>query len=92
VVVYFTSGLFCLQRLYLALNITQHIVFHWEELLSPRPTPNLEDHPLSAVRDCLFNVFLAALQIGDLSSIHNLRKCNAFVTGTHENMAFTVNC
>jgi len=24
-------------------------------LLAPRPTPKLEDHPLSAVCDCLFN-------------------------------------
>jgi hypothetical protein len=28
--------------------------FYGEELLAPRPTPNLEDHPLSAVRDCIF--------------------------------------
>jgi hypothetical protein len=28
-------------------------------LLAPRPTPKLEDHPLSAVRDCLFNIFAA---------------------------------
>jgi hypothetical protein len=27
------------------------ISFHGEELLSPRPTPKLEDHPLSAVRN-----------------------------------------
>jgi hypothetical protein len=32
-----------------------------EKLLVPRPTPKLEDHPLSAVRDCLFNIFAAAL-------------------------------
>jgi hypothetical protein len=25
------------------------------------PTPKLEDHPLSAVRDCLFNIFTASL-------------------------------
>jgi hypothetical protein len=37
------------------------IIFYGEELLAPRPTPNLEDHPLSAVRDCLFNVFAATL-------------------------------
>jgi hypothetical protein len=30
-------------------------------LLAPRPTPKLEDHPLPAVRDCLFNVFAATL-------------------------------
>jgi hypothetical protein len=32
-------------------------------LLAPRPTPKLEDHPLSAVRDCLFNIFAATLHI-----------------------------
>jgi hypothetical protein len=26
-------------------------------LLAPRPTPRLDDHPLSGVRDCLFNIF-----------------------------------
>jgi hypothetical protein len=31
------------------------ILFHSEELLAPRPTPKLEGHPLSVVRDCLFN-------------------------------------
>ena len=35
--------------------------FYGEELLAPRPTPKLEDHPLSAVRDCLFNIFAATL-------------------------------
>jgi hypothetical protein len=29
--------------------------FDGEKLLAPRPTPKLEDHNLSAVRDCLFN-------------------------------------
>jgi hypothetical protein len=29
----------------------------------PRRTPKLEDHPLSAVRDCLFDIFAAALRI-----------------------------
>jgi hypothetical protein len=37
------------------------IPFYGEELLEPRPTPKLEDHPLSAVRECLFNVFAATL-------------------------------
>ena len=31
--------------------------FCCKELLSPRPTPDLEDHPLSVVRHCLFNIF-----------------------------------
>jgi hypothetical protein len=37
------------------------ILFYGEELLAPRPTPTLEYQPLSAVRDCLFNVFAATL-------------------------------
>jgi hypothetical protein len=39
-------------------------VFHGEELLAPRPTFKLEDYPLSAVRDCLFNIFAATLHTG----------------------------
>jgi hypothetical protein len=31
------------------------MVFYGEELLAPRPIPNLEDDPLSAVRVCLFS-------------------------------------
>jgi hypothetical protein len=38
------------------------IIFYGEELLAPRQTPQLEDHPLSAVRDCLFNIFAATLR------------------------------
>jgi hypothetical protein len=30
------------------------VIFYGEELLAPRPTPKLEDHPLSAVRDWIF--------------------------------------
>jgi hypothetical protein len=30
------------------------VIFYGEELLAPRPTPKLEDHPFSAVRDCIF--------------------------------------
>jgi hypothetical protein len=39
------------------------VIFYGEELLAPRPTPKLEDHPLSGVRDCLCNVFAATLRI-----------------------------
>jgi hypothetical protein len=58
-------------------------IFYGEELLAPRPTPMLEDHLSSAVRDCLFNLFAVTLRIGGLSSIRNLRKRHAVVTGTH---------
>jgi hypothetical protein len=37
------------------------VIIYGEELLASRPTPKLEDHSLSAVRDCLFNVFAATL-------------------------------
>jgi len=57
--------------------------FYGEELLALCPTPKLEDHPLSAVRDCLFNIFAATLHTGGCSSIQNLRTCYAVVTGTH---------
>ena len=57
--------------------------FHGEALLAPRPTPKLEDHPSSAVRDCLFNLSAATLHIGGRSSIRNLRTRHAVVTGTH---------
>jgi hypothetical protein len=30
------------------------VIFYGEELLAPRPIPKLEDHPLRAVRDCIF--------------------------------------
>ena len=50
-------------------------------MLAPRPTPKLEDHPSSAVRDCLFNLFAATLLIGGRSSIRNLTTRHAMVTG-----------
>jgi len=58
------------------------IRLYGEELLEPRPTPKLEDYPLSAVRDCLFNIFAATLHIRGRSSIRNLRTRHAVVTGT----------
>jgi hypothetical protein len=39
------------------------VFFYVEDLLAPRPNPRVEHLPLSAVRDCLFNVFAAALHI-----------------------------
>ena len=57
--------------------------FYGEDLSTHRPTSKLEDRTLSAVRDCLFNLFTATLHIGGRSSIRNLRTCHAVVTGTH---------
>jgi hypothetical protein len=67
------------------------IHFYGEDLLAPRPTPKLEDHPLSAVRDCLFHIFKATLHIEGRSSIRNLRTSHAVVTGTHSSLFF-FNC
>jgi hypothetical protein len=59
------------------------IRFYGEDLLTPCPIPKLDDHFLSAVLDCLFNIFAATLQIVGSSSIRNLRTRHAVVTGTH---------
>jgi len=59
------------------------IPFYGEELLASRPNPKLENHPLSDVRYCLFNIYAATLHIEGRSSIHNLRTRHAAVTGTH---------
>ena len=86
---YFTSGLFCLQRKHLTHEYFRTVFFfHREDLLVPHPTPKLEDHPLSAVRDCLFNLFAATLHIRGRSSIRNLRKRHAVVTRTHKHGLF----
>jgi hypothetical protein len=53
--------------------------FYGEDLLAPHPTPKLEDNPLLFVRDCLFNIFAAALHIGGRSSICNPRTRHAVV-------------
>jgi hypothetical protein len=37
------------------MNFRNKLIFYGEESLAPRPTLKLEDHSLSAVRDCLFN-------------------------------------
>jgi hypothetical protein len=39
------------------------LFFYGEELLALHQTPKLQDHHLSAVRDCLFNIFAATLHI-----------------------------
>jgi len=42
--------------------------FYDEESLALLPTSKLEDHPISAVRDCLFSTFAATLHIWKPSS------------------------
>ena len=46
--------------------------FYDEELSAPCQKPPLEDHPSSAVCDCLFNKFAATLHIGGHSSHSHL--------------------
>jgi hypothetical protein len=54
-----------------------------EKFLASGSTPKLEDHLLSAVRDCLFNIFAATLHIGGLSSFHNVNTRHSVVSWTH---------
>ena len=65
-------------------TIRNMIRFYGGGLLAPRPTPKLEDRPLSAVRDCLFNTLATTLHIGGRFSIRNLRTRHAMVTRTFE--------
>jgi len=37
------------------------IKFYDQELLAIHPTPRIKEKPLSAVRDCIFNIFAATL-------------------------------
>ena len=46
-------------------------------------SPKLEDHPLSAVGDSLFNIFAATHHIGGRSSTRILRTRHTVVTRTH---------
>jgi hypothetical protein len=62
---------------------SRHFIFYGEELLAPRPIPKLEDHFLSAVRDCL-------PKLDGFSSIRNLRTRRAVVTRDPPNMGVTI--
>jgi hypothetical protein len=44
-------------------TIRNKLTFYGKELSAPLPTPKLEDHSSSAVRDCSFNIFAATLHI-----------------------------
>jgi hypothetical protein len=89
-------ALFPLSRLYQSISpcsmffkiVRNKIRFYGEELLEPRPTSKLQDHPLSAVRDCLFNIFAATLHIGSRFSIRKLRTRHAVVTRTRFSRPF----
>jgi len=56
----------------------------WVFTVRSRTTPKLENHPLSPVRDCLFNIFAAYPScLVAVSSIRNPRMRYAVVVGTH---------
>jgi hypothetical protein len=57
--------------------------FYAKGLSATRPSSSVQDHPLSAARDCLFNIFAATVHIGGRSSIRNLRTLHAVVTRIH---------
>jgi len=68
-----------MKPLWMVLNMVRS---YGEKLLAPHPNPKLVGHPLSAVRDCLFNIFTATLHTGGRSSNRNLRTRHAVVTGS----------
>jgi hypothetical protein len=57
-------------------------IFYGEGLLAPLPTRKLEDHPLSFVGCCVFNLFAAIIAEGRFTN-RNLRTRLAVVRGTH---------
>jgi hypothetical protein len=59
------------------------IRFYGEDLFTLRPISKLEDHTLSDVRNCLFNIVLTTLHNGGHAFIRNLTTRQAVVTGTH---------
>jgi len=57
--------------------------FYGEQLSTTRPNPKLEDHTLSAFRDCIFNIIAATLYNGGRSAIRNLRTRHVVMTVAH---------
>jgi hypothetical protein len=81
---------FCGTRRFITACIISHYLFLfgawlslYSELLAPRSTPKLEQHPLLCVRDCLFYTFTATLYIGGRSSTRNMRSRYTVVTGNN---------
>jgi hypothetical protein len=54
----FFSAINCITTNYFIRN---KFIFCGEGLLAPRPSSQLEDHPMSSVHGCLFNTFSATL-------------------------------
>jgi hypothetical protein len=77
---FFSWGRFSKESFRIGLFVTfrNKFIVYGEELLAPRPTTKLENQPMSAVRDCLFNIYAATLR--------NLRTRHAVVTRDPHNM------
>jgi hypothetical protein len=77
---------FLLLRLFnrISLSLEPCVTFHNMLFLqwgvSLPPNPEVENHPLSTVSDCLFNIFAATLHIYRPHLHHNVRKCHTMVT------------
>jgi len=82
---------FPLLRLYLSVSpglghtnlFCKKASFYNKELLGPRPTLKLEDHPFLAVRNCLCNISMPSVHVGGRSSLRNHKTFHAVMTGTH---------
>jgi hypothetical protein len=73
------------------MNFRNKLIFYGEELLAPHKTPKLEDHPLSADRDCLFNIFAATLHIWRPSSLSaTWGRAMSWWQETHTHMEFLI--
>jgi hypothetical protein len=59
------------------MNFRNKLIFYGEELLAPRPIPTLEDHPLSAVRDC-FSIYSLNLCISCFIFDSQIQQVNRF--------------
>jgi len=62
------------------LHFTACSILYGKKLLAPRPNPKLEDHPLSAVRNCLFNI--NAVTIHFSQAVYFIRKLTVWLLTT----------
>jgi len=71
------------------------LAFYSEELLAPYPMCKLEDHPLSGVCDCLFNIFAATFHIrgclhSHLKDVSHIMTLNIRVTESRKSAVCSI--
>jgi hypothetical protein len=66
------------------------IRFYGSELPAFRPAIKLQDHPLSAARDCSCSIFAATLHFGGRSFIRNLSTRHTVVTPAYHGLLFAL--